>query len=148
MKTGGPTAGREDFLARHRTIAVALAECLDGLELVEDAASHFPRSRAQGAPAWRSPPPAQLGEFRLVREIGHGGMGVVFEAEQVSLGRRVALKVLPSAASLDSRHRRRFQVEAQAARRFYITSTSSRSSGPALMRACITMSCSSSTDVR
>jgi serine/threonine protein kinase len=56
-----------------------------------------------------------LGEFRLVREIGQGGMGVVFEAEQGSLGRRVALKVLPTAASLDSRRRRRFQVEAQAA---------------------------------
>ena len=35
-----------------------------------------------------------LGEFRLVREIGRGGMGIVYEAEQVSLGRRAALKVL------------------------------------------------------
>ena len=42
-------------------------------------------------------------------------MGIVYEAEQLPLGRRVALKVLPSAASLDPRHRQRFQVEAQAA---------------------------------
>jgi serine/threonine protein kinase/tetratricopeptide (TPR) repeat protein len=56
-----------------------------------------------------------LGEYRIVREIGRGGMGVVYEAEQLSLGRRVALKVLPSAASLDPRQRQRFQVEAQAA---------------------------------
>ena len=55
-----------------------------------------------------------LGDFRLLREIGRGGMGVVFEAEQVSLGRRVAVKVLPPAAILQPKQLRRFQVEAQA----------------------------------
>jgi WD40 repeat protein len=56
-----------------------------------------------------------LGDFRLVREIGRGGMGIVYEAEQISLRRRVALKVLPFAAALDARQIQRFQVEAQAA---------------------------------
>jgi Protein kinase domain len=57
----------------------------------------------------------RLGDFRLVREVGRGGMGVVYEAEQISLGRRVALKVLPFAATMDPRGLQRFQNEARAA---------------------------------
>jgi serine/threonine protein kinase len=59
--------------------------------------------------------PRVLGDYRIVREIGRGGMGVVYEAEQRSLNRRVALKVLPMAAALDARQFQRFQLEAQAA---------------------------------
>jgi eukaryotic-like serine/threonine-protein kinase len=58
---------------------------------------------------------ATLGDFRVGREIGRGGMGVVYEAEQVSLRRRVALKVLPVASAVEPRQLRRFQVEVQAA---------------------------------
>jgi serine/threonine protein kinase/Flp pilus assembly protein TadD len=56
-----------------------------------------------------------LGGFRIIREVGRGGMGVVYEAEQVALGRRVALKVLPFAATLDPRQQQRFRNEARAA---------------------------------
>jgi WD40 repeat protein/serine/threonine protein kinase len=56
-----------------------------------------------------------LGDFRIIREIGRGGMGVVYEAEQLSLRRRVALKVLPFAAVLDRRSLQRFKNEALAA---------------------------------
>ncbi|MBL8695294.1 MAG: protein kinase [Planctomycetes bacterium] len=62
-------------------------------------------------------PPEQLGEFRIVREIGRGGMGVVYLAEQVSLGRQVALKVLPTLASLSPTSVERFRREASTAAR-------------------------------
>src|SRR5262249_34295085 len=56
-----------------------------------------------------------LGDYRIVREVGRGGMGVVYEAEQISLSRRVALKVLPFAATMDPRRLQRFKNEAVAA---------------------------------
>ncbi len=56
-----------------------------------------------------------LGDFRLVRELGRGGMGIVYEAWQMSLNRRVALKVLPFATALDTKQLQRFKNEAQAA---------------------------------
>lgn len=57
----------------------------------------------------------QLGDFRILRMIGRGGMGVVYEAEQCSRERRVALKVLPCAAAIDARQLQRFRNEAAAA---------------------------------
>jgi tetratricopeptide (TPR) repeat protein len=66
-------------------------------------------------------PCRRLGEYCIVREIGRGGMGVVYEAEQESLGRRVALKVLPPGALADPRQVQRFQREARAAARLHHT---------------------------
>ncbi len=56
-----------------------------------------------------------LGDFELMHELGRGGMGVVYEARQRSLGKRVAVKVLPFSAMLDRRAVKRFQNEAWAA---------------------------------
>ena len=69
----------------------------------------------------RSPKLERLGEFRILGMIGRGGMGVVYRAEQESLGRKVALKVLPASALLTSEHVVRFKREAQAAARLHHT---------------------------
>jgi serine/threonine-protein kinase len=63
-----------------------------------------------------------LGDFRIIREVGRGGMGIVYEAEQISLVRQVALKVLPFAAALDEKRLQRFKHEAQAAAHLHHTS--------------------------
>ena len=66
------------------------------------------RARTDDSPAGIG----ELGDFRLLREVGRGGMGVVYEAEQISLRRRVALKVLPFAAAIDAARLQRFKTEA------------------------------------
>ena len=67
------------------------------------------------SPQVREPAAGILGDFRILCELGRGGMGVVYEAEQISLGRHVALKVLPFAAMLDKQQLARFKNEARAA---------------------------------
>jgi serine/threonine protein kinase/WD40 repeat protein/Tfp pilus assembly protein PilF len=76
---------------------------------------------AEVSPAPSSPMPASVGDFLILREIGRGGMGVVYEAQQLSLGRRVALKLLPHQKFRDARHRLRFEREARAAARLHHT---------------------------
>src|SRR5262245_4209874 len=111
-REAGQRPSRKDFLSRYPDIAAELAECLDGLEFLHSAA---PGLQPRQAPAAPLSVEGTLGDFRLVKEIGRGGMGVVYAAEQISLGRPVALKVLPLAATLDARQLRRFENEARAA---------------------------------
>ena len=110
---------RQEFLARYPEIAQALAECLDGLEWIQLAGSEL-REAVAGEPSASRPEldmPAgtTLGDFRILREIGRGGMGVVYLALQASLHRVVALKVLPFAVALDAPQVQRFRHEAHAA---------------------------------
>lgn len=66
-------------------------------------------------------PLSKLGDFRIIREIGRGGMGVVYEAEQMSLGRRVAIKALPLLSVSQPELVKRFQREARTAARLHHT---------------------------
>jgi serine/threonine protein kinase len=102
----------ETLAREHREHAESLRELVPAMAAVAGLAR--PELEAAGAQP-HQPPPRELGDFRILREIGRGGMGVVYEAEQLSLGRRVALKVLPFAAMLDERQLARFKNEARAA---------------------------------
>jgi serine/threonine protein kinase/tetratricopeptide (TPR) repeat protein len=93
----GCEAGVHQFLNQERKLQMAVVE----------------------APPVAAPPEnhagRELGDFRILRVLGQGGMGIVYEAEQISLGRRVALKVLPSAVMLGKQQLARFKNEARAA---------------------------------
>src|SRR5579864_7784772 len=96
----GRRPNRKNFVARFPEIAAELAPYLDALDIVHSAAPLLQEPEIKHASSAHEPPPAEpLGDFRIVREIGRGGIGVVYEAVQMSLGRRVALKVLPFAAT-------------------------------------------------
>jgi serine/threonine protein kinase/WD40 repeat protein len=106
----------EQFVGRHPEIAGVVREVLASVQMVRTSTSKAgSRDALQTIVGPQLFETGVIGDFRLVREIGRGGMGIVYEALQISLGRRVALKVLPFAAALDPRHLQRFQNEAQAA---------------------------------
>lgn len=111
--TNGTPVPKEEFLKRYPEIATELAACLKGLQFVEGVAQELRCSA--GVPCNSDIPLETIGDFRILREVGRGGMGVVYEAEQLSLRRRVALKVLPLASTLDPRHLQRFKNESLAA---------------------------------
>src|SRR5262245_41158817 len=73
------------------------------------------------SPADRPSEDRRLGDFAIVRELGRGGMGVVYEARQVSLNRQVALKVLGNGLGLTPTAVQRFRREAEAAAKLHHT---------------------------
>ncbi|MCS6866018.1 MAG: serine/threonine-protein kinase [Gemmataceae bacterium] len=103
-----------DYASAHPQYAEQLREILPAVAQIE----LLKRFRQ---PLGSSALPERLGDFRIVRELGRGGMGVVFEAVQESLGRPVALKVLARHAQLDPKRRERFIREAQAAAKLHHT---------------------------
>ncbi len=111
----GKSVSPEELLAKYPDDAPQLRGYLSGLQLFHAAAAGT--QQESGISAGSGVPQAlqTIGDYRLVREIGRGGMGVVYEAWQVSLRRRVALKVLPFTSGNDAKQIGRFKNEAQAA---------------------------------
>lgn len=98
----------EDYARQHPKIAEAIRRVLPALHALDDSSSGSKEVDD-------FVPHETLGDFRIIREIGRGGMGIVYEAEEESLGRSVALKVLPFTAMLDDKQLARFKNEARAA---------------------------------
>jgi serine/threonine protein kinase/tetratricopeptide (TPR) repeat protein len=119
----GRPPNSEQLIAQHPEFADVLRSYLDKLDVLHRAATGLRTPAEPVVPPGSSSSEdrGRLGDFRILREIGRGGMGVVYEAEQVSLDRRVALKVLPFAAALDGKQLLRFKNEAQAAAHLHHT---------------------------
>jgi serine/threonine protein kinase len=105
-----------EYVERRPDLADMIRDLFPGLAMLECAASdegHHPGySLLSGARK-----PDVLGDYRILREVGRGGMGIVYEAEQISLGRRVALKILPFQMATDEGAVARFRHEARIAAR-------------------------------
>jgi serine/threonine protein kinase/Flp pilus assembly protein TadD len=106
-----------EYTSKYPDLAKDIGELFPALVLMEEAG---PRDADRSTPV-RGNAPARVGDYRILREIGRGGMGIVYEAEHEALGRHIALKVLPTHTLLDSRHLERFRREARAAARLHHT---------------------------
>ena len=104
----------EEYAVRYPDVAHLLRDAVPAFQLVTDAerSGLAPRFRGKESDPLLS---QELGDFRIHRRIGRGGMGVVYEAEQLSIDRTVALKVLPLSTLLDEKAIQRFKNEAQLA---------------------------------
>jgi WD40 repeat protein/serine/threonine protein kinase len=115
---GGEQPSLQEYIDRFPELADDIRELFPGMIEIEQAKKDH---RDGDAAVPSALPMRQLGDFRIIQEIGRGGMGVVYEAEQVSLGRHVALKVLPKQLLVDPRTKQRFEREAKAAAKLHHT---------------------------
>jgi WD40 repeat protein/serine/threonine protein kinase len=114
-----------EYIQRHPDLAAEIKEVFPAMAMLEkialaDESLEMPRDTSARGTTRRATID-QLGDYRIIREIGHGGMGVVYEAEQMSLGRHVALKVLPHKALASQKTRKRFEREARSAAKLHHT---------------------------
>jgi serine/threonine protein kinase/WD40 repeat protein len=109
----GERPSLSEFIARAPEHAQEIRELFPALVLMEQAEPAFKPAAVCHL--------ERLGDYRLIREVGRGGMGIVYEAEQEALGRHVALKILPLSAVTDGKSLMRFRREARSAARLHHT---------------------------
>ena len=119
----GQRPALKEYIDRYPELAEEIRELFPAMVQVEQAEGGRQGQDLDQTGDLRTANPSlsQIGDYRILREIGRGGMGVVYEAEQISLGRRVALKVLPKHVSNDRMVQERFRREARAAARLHHT---------------------------
>jgi serine/threonine protein kinase/WD40 repeat protein len=113
----GERPSLSEYDCKYPAVAAKIRALFPALVAMEELGPVPPAPRA----GKESPVPEQLGDYHIVREIARGGMGIVYEAVQQSLGRHVALKVLPRCGGGDASQLERFRREARAAARLHHT---------------------------
>ena len=105
----GESPSVSDYCQKYPDLKSRIRKLFPMLSMLEDA-----KSNAEATAVPSTPPPEKIGDYRLLREIGRGGMGVIYEAQHIVVGRKVALKILPQRLSKDGRALARFEREAKA----------------------------------
>ncbi len=108
------------YVEQHPELEDEIRDLFPTLAMLEQLGPHE-QERPQRGSEPTAGVPRQLGPYRILREVGRGGMGVVFEAEHETMRRRVALKVLPLGAAASGTQLERFHREARAAGRLHHT---------------------------
>ena len=114
----GADPSPEEYVDRHPEIGQRIIDLIRTLKFVDGLKSESLDSRSvfvRKSSHQDSGSTPEIEDFEIIRMAGQGGMGVVYEAEQLSLSRRVALKVLPENHFHDRSAVDRFRLEAKAA---------------------------------
>src|SRR5262249_44327994 len=108
-----------EYLLRYPELADEIRAVFPALVMMEDLGSVEVGPNLEPPAKDSATPPETLGEYRLLRKIAEGGMGVVYDAVREPLGRRVALKLLPFHRLAGATYLERFRREAKAAARLH-----------------------------
>jgi serine/threonine protein kinase len=117
----GETPSMDEYAERNPELAEEIYAIFPTIVAIEKLKVHKEQSSSGGRASLGAVRPESLGDFRIIREVGRGGMGIVYEAEQESLGRKVAVKVLPRQSLLQEKQLIRFQQEARTAAQLHHT---------------------------
>ncbi len=109
----GENPSIEEYQRQYPLLAAQIGELFPTIAMLERMKRKKEQKAQAPVPILDTPRPERLGDLQILREIGRGGMGIVYEAKQLSLGRHVAVKVLPAQAIQDPQRLQRFQREAR-----------------------------------